>query len=244
MSQPVRCISTVREPAHDGAQPADWRYECKRPRCESVGRSVRLSDSAGVFEQLFEDEVQLCIWNRDPDEILGSHLERSIRSGGWARRMAVPVMERGMRAAVQEFLAGSEGGLGRIRLATELLGLIDLFAMLSDARRIDVRIVATRRRICPRFHTDALRLRLLCTWVGEGTEWVAQEDVVAGTARSGSGGSSMARLVRADATVHRMDTFAVGVLKGAAWPHNRGRGAVHRSPRANDWRVWVSLASL
>jgi Protein of unknown function (DUF1826) len=63
-------------------------------------------------------------------------------------------------------LAGFEEDLGRVRWATELLCLIDLFAALSDTQRVGVRMVATPRCTCPRFHTDAVGLRLLCTWQG------------------------------------------------------------------------------
>jgi Protein of unknown function (DUF1826) len=223
-----------------------WRYECTQLCYESVGCSARLANSAGVFEQLFEEQVQLCIWRRAPDEILRAYLERSVRSGAWERRMEVSVREPSLDEKVRGLLAGFEEDLGRVRWATELLCLIDLFAALSDTQRVGVRMVATPRCTCPRFHTDTGALRLLCTWVGEGQEWLAQEDGVATATGSMSVSNelSVAGRAHSGATVRRMDTFAVGVFKGEGWPGNRGRGAVHRSPRPAHWRVWVALDSL
>jgi len=223
-----------------------WRYECTQLRHESVGCSARLADSAGVFEQLFEEQVQLCIWRRAPDEILRAYLERSVRSGAWERRMEVSIREPSLDEKVRRLLAGFEEDLGRVRWATELLCLIDLFAALSDTQRVGVRMVATPGCTCPRLHTDAVGLRLLCTWVGEGQEWVAREDGVAMAtgSMSVSNGSPVTGRAYSSATVHRMDTFAVGVFKGEGWPGNHGRGAVHRSPQPADWRVWVALDSL
>jgi Protein of unknown function (DUF1826) len=240
MSQPVQrlpvtVLSTCPRPS---APTGSCRYDDARLRYESVGRSVRVAESAGVFEQLFEEEVQLCIWKRASDEILGAYLDRAVCPGGWERRMEVSIAEPSLAEAVQGLLAGFEGGLGRVRLTTELLSLIDLFATLSDSQRVGVRMVATERRTCPRFHADAVGLRLLCTWVGEGTEWVAEEEVI----RPDTG--SAAGPVRAGAAVHQMPPFAVGVFKGDLWPGNDGCGAVHRSPQPTGWRVFVSLDGL
>lgn len=155
--------------------------------------------------------------------------------------MEVPVVEPNLDEAVEKLLAGFENGLGRIRLTTELAWLIDLFATLSDTQRVGVRMAAAQHRTCPRFHTDAVGLRLLCTWVGEGTEWVAGEDLVEAASESRVDRSSPWGPVRPGAAIHRMNPFAIGVFKGDDWPGNRCRGVVHRSPQPAHWRVWVSL---
>lgn len=239
-------VGTARARAAVSTRSERWRHECPQLRHESVGGSARLADSAGVFEQLFEEQVQVCIWRRAPDEILRAYLERSVRSDAWERRMEVSVREPSLDEKVHRLLEGFEEGLGRVRWATELLCLIDLFAALSDTQRVGVRMVATSRCTCPRFQTDTAALRLVCTWVGEGQEWMAREDGVAMAmgSMSASNGSPVAGRTHFGATVHRMDTFAVAVFKGEGWPGNHGRGAVHRSPQPADWRVWVALDSL
>ena len=85
-------------------------------------------------------------------------------------------------------------------------------------------------------------LRLLCTWIGEGTEWLAHEDVI--RKRLGHQPGGWGEVKKSRAKVHRMEPFAVGVLKGEGWPGNIGRGAVHRSPAPATWRVFVSLDAL
>jgi Protein of unknown function (DUF1826) len=239
-------LGTARARPAVGTRPERRRHECTQLSHESVGCSARVAGSAGVFEQLFEEHVQVCVWRRAPDEILRAYLERSVRSGAWERRMEVSVREPSLDETVRGLLAGFEEDLGRVRWATELLCLIDLFAALSDTQRVGVRMVATPRCTCPRFHTYTGALRLLCTWVGEGQEWVAREDgaPMATESMSVSNGSPAAGRAHSGGTVHRMDIFAVGVFKGESWPGNRGRGAVHRSPRPAHWRVGVALDSL
>jgi hypothetical protein len=213
-------------------------YVPQEVQITSVGKGALLCDSAAVFEGIFDVDIALCIWNRVPDEILSAYLQRSVSTGTWERMARVDARE----PHLEELLCGFEQSVGKIRLATELTGLVDLLATLTDAQSVGIRMTATRQRECPHFHVDRVGLRLLCTWMGEGTEWLAQEDVVREQLGHQPGGWAEVR--RPGAPLHRMDPFAVGVFKGEGWPGNAGRGAVHRSPAPTAWRVFVSLGAL
>jgi Protein of unknown function (DUF1826) len=204
----------------------------QRAPAATVGSAAVLCDSAAVFEHIFDEAVALCIWNRAPDPILTDYLECLARLAPWERLARIRVREPNFG----ELLAGLEPAVGRIRLVTELTGLVDLFATLTDTEVVGVRITATKCRECPRFHVDRVGLRLLCTWLGEGTEWLAHEDVIRGRLSH-----QPAEVERSGAIIQRMQPFAVAVLKGEQWPGNAGRGAVHRSPDPRGSRVYVSL---
>jgi hypothetical protein len=214
------------------------RYAPQGARVTSVGTAALLCDNAGVFERIFDEDIALCIWNRMPDEILSAYLQRTASTGNWERMACVDACE----PHFEELLCGFEESVGKIRLVTELAGLVDLFETLTDAQSVGIRMAATRHRECPRFHVDRVGLRLLCTWMGEGTEWLAHEDVIRERLGHQSGGRGEVK--RPGAPVHHMEPFAVGVFKGEAWPGNAGRGAVHRSPAPSTWRVFVSLDAL
>jgi hypothetical protein len=207
-------------------------------RTTAIGSAAFECDSASVFERVFADDVAVCVWNRPQDEILCDYLKRTVRSGTWQRTTRVDPIEPEFDEVLYDFA----DGLGKIRLVTELSGLVDLFATLADAQRVGVRMTATMQRECPRFHVDRVGLQLLCTWVGEGTEWLAHEDVIRERLGHQLGGRGEVKKPRAK--VHRMQPFAVGALKGEAWPGNVGRGAVHRSPAPASCRVFVSLDAL
>jgi hypothetical protein len=194
-----------------------------------------------VFERIFDEGTANCIWNRRPDDILDDYLHDSVRSGAWERQARVDATA----LELDELLTGFENGLGRIRFVTELTNLIDLYATLSDSRTVGLRMTATQRAMCPRFHADHVGLRLLCTWIGEGTEWLAQEDVVREhLGHPNAGVSPASGAMRPGAVIHRMSPFAVGVFKGDLWPGSNGLGAVHRSPQPTRWRVIMSLDAL
>ena len=220
--------------------PRDARTRCvpQSARVACIGRAALLCDSAGVFERIFDEDIALCIWNRPPDEILSAYLQRTASTGNWERMARVDACG----PHFEELLCGFEDCVGKIRLVTELAGLVDLFATLTDAQSVGIRMTATRQRECPRFHVDRVGLRLLCTWLGEGTEWLAHEDVIREQLGHPSGGCCEVK--RPGAAIQHMEPFAVGVFKGEAWPGNAGRGAVHRSPAPSTWRVFVSLDAL
>jgi hypothetical protein len=213
-------------------------YVPQGARVTPVGRAALLCDSAAVFERIFDEDIALCVWNRVPDDILWAYLQRTARTGTWERMARICACEPDF----EELLCGFEESVGRIRLVTELTGLVDLFATLTDAGSVGIRMTATRQRECPRFHVDRVGLRLLCTWMGEGTEWLAHEDVMREQLGHQPGG--LGEVKRPGAPIQRMDPFAVGVFKGDGWPGNAGRGAVHRSPAPTAWRVFVSLDAL
>ena len=210
-------------------------------RFTAAGSSVAIADHASVFERIFDDDVTICIWNRPPDPILANYLRHSVSSGSWERRARVEVTSPDF----EQLLAGFQPDVGRVRWMTELSALVDLFATLTDARAVGLRITATDRATCPRFHCDQVGLRLLCCWVGEGTEFLAEEDVIRDAigSRPQSVGFA-AGPVRPGGVVRQMRSFAVGAFKGDLWPGNEGRGAVHRSPQPEGWRVFVSLDEL
>lgn len=224
------------EPAHNRVVPATTGL-----RFTPIGSSAAVSDHPSVFERLFDDAVTVCVWNRPPDPILVSYLEDSVRSGSWKRKAQIEAA--GPR--FDELLAGFDADVGRVRWITELTALVDLFATLTDAQTIGLRVTATARATCPRFHADQVGLRLLCSWLGEGTEWLAEEDVSRGALglQQPSVGSTTG-VLRPGGVVRQMPAFAVGAFKGDLWPGNGGRGAVHRSPRPGGWRVFVSLNEL
>lgn len=207
-------------------------------RCTSVGSTAVVSDHPSVFESIFGDAVTVCIWNRQPDPILTNYLRESARSGSWERRARVDVTD----PRLEELLTGFKADVGRVRWVTELSALIDLFATLTDSRTVGLRVTATDRATCPRFHSDQVGLRLLCSWLGEGTEWLAEEDVIREPAEPTNMCSRFAAgPVRPGGVVRQMRPFAVGVFKGELWPGNQGHGAMHRSPQPVGRRVFVSL---
>lgn len=101
-------------------------------------------------------------------------------------------------------------------LSRDILRLGGLYQTLED-RDWRVRLETAERRTCPAFHEDAVRLRLLVTYRGPGTEWTTGSDPT---------------------QVREIPAGAVAVFKGRAWPSSDR--LLHRSARASVRRPrWV-----
>lgn len=91
-------------------------------------------------------------------------------------------------------------------LYADLRRLAARFAALSASPVVRMRLEHVIDNSCRKFHVDAVGLRLLCTYAGPGTEWMAP------------GGE-----------IRRMTTMEVAVFKGSAFP-GAGPRVPHRSP--------------
>lgn len=131
---------------------------------------------------------------------------------------------------------------GRPALAADIATLMEILHRMPRSGRVRMRLERITTDACRLFHTDTLPLRLVCTYRGNGTEWLGED----GCDRSGLGKGDNARICRDPAAIHRMPEGWAGLMKGNLWPgtsNGSPGGLVHRSPplAPGDWRLFLSL---
>ena len=125
---------------------------------------------------------------------------------------------------------------GHRAFCADIATLTALYADLFGLQGIGLRLRTLDKPMCPKFHVDSVTCRLVCTYGGIGTEWLADSDVNRAKLGVGSGGLSDAEsglLLNAKA-IQVMPAYAIGLLKGSAWEGNELQGAVHRSPQVTS----------
>lgn len=175
-------------------------------------------------------EPTLTFWRRPERHAfrpLLRYYERAEAAGDLESGLVSTVVEIGRRG-VADCLPPVPKRLlaARSAFADELRRLIGRFAAAADIMAIRVRLEVERDDRCRYFHTDRIGLRLLCTYLGPGTEWVP--DAFAN--RSALGGGDNAAIVPDPRRVERLAPFWVGLFKGDLHPDCTGRGCIHRSP--------------
>jgi hypothetical protein len=125
------------------------------------------------------------------------------------------------------------GGLVWLDLARPLARM---FAELFETNHLGARLTLSPSPMCPRFHVDRVVCRLVVSFSGPGSEFLADEDV-----RRSSLGAKDDSVERPGTPIHRLKTGEVGLLKGESWPRNAGRGIVHRSPAGQERRLVMTL---
>jgi hypothetical protein len=200
---------TARPPARDVVV-APYAVDCSE-----------LADLARILET----GVQLAVHCRGPNRHLDGFLKCACAGLGQGIR---EVVEAGRLPRVGGLLERADSA----PLAEELVFLTGLYTDLIGCPAVGLRIEVLEQPMCPRFHVDRVGVRLLCTWRGPGTEWL--DDAWADRRRLGTGSGGLpdeqSGLMLPGAAIQSVPTHAIALLKGAGWPGNEPRGAIHRSP--------------
>ena len=119
-------------------------------------------------------------------------------------------------------------------LFKDISKLVKMFCELFEENRAWLRIDAISKPMCPRFHTDYVRCRLVTTYVGPGTQWLPHHLVNRSKLGHGNQGQpdDKSGLFQKNVKIEQLDIGHVALLKGESWDGNNGSGLVHRSPHA------------
>ncbi|MGL6290573.1 MAG: DUF1826 domain-containing protein [Silanimonas sp.] len=181
----------------------------------------RESASAAVFAGVADGACTAAIWRRP----LASDLREDVATMAALpafRHRAVLGADR-PALAVEAVLAPLGGAARWPAFARELRQLLALVGALEGLAPRSLRLECIDDDGCRLFHADRVAARLLCTYVGAGTELLPE--AAADRTRMGQGDNR--HVVDADAIV-RVSTGAVLLMRGDLSPH--GPGVLHRSP--------------
>lgn len=188
--------------------------------------------------EIFDSDCQISVLARPPAPDIQDYFAR-----------ATPRMGEGFLVSLERGRSLSASMLPEERNRQSALADIDflttLFSDLLDCPAVGVRVEVTRRPMCPRFHVDRVGIRLLCSYVGAGTQWL--DDRYADRSQLGIPSAALNQdapgLVLSPAAHHQVPENAIALLKGSAWQGNELRGVIHRSPvQANPDAARVLLA--
>lgn len=170
-----------------------------------------LGESPQVLTEILQEDVNLAVWRRQ----LPGHIDNfadvmlSLQQP-LAESLTLELLPDGEVPALPGLAAAYADLQGYDGFVADVSWLIGAFACLVDARRVGLRLRVLDGAMCPRFHVDHVPLRLICTYAGPGSEWLAIPDAL---------------------QVNRLAGGDVALLKGERWLGNEGAGLVHRSPQ-------------
>jgi hypothetical protein len=130
---------------------------------------------------------------------------------------AEDVPEAALRQVMQALPCGAPA-----TLAADIGHLARLFVAVAGTKALRIRLEAFAGPGCHRWHADAVGLRLLCTYAGEGTDILPL-----------AGGAKAARRLdptRLPVAPQRLGLGQPAILKGEGFAGNAGQGCIHRSP--------------
>ena len=121
-------------------------------------------------------------------------------------------------------------------LIADISRVVKLFCDLFNVNQVWLRLDAIDSPMCPRFHTDNLKCRLVTTYKGPATQWLPNDLVNRDMLGHGNDGKpdEESGLFLKNTDIEELDVGHVALLKGEGWIGNEGKGLVHRSPHKED----------
>ena len=107
----------------------------------------------------------------------------------------------------------------------DISSLVELYGKTAKASSYRLLLATVSTNMCRKFHTDINSLRLLCTYVGPGTNWIPDELLDDNNPKVGRGNFET---VVKDEHIQQVPTGDVVILKGALY--DEAKPIVHRSP--------------
>jgi hypothetical protein len=208
-----------------------------------TARRAVVSDDPADLARIYEEDVHLCVIERAPETDVAAFAEALTASGRPVERIEEVQFER---YAFDRLLPEGRDLPGHAPWCRDVARLTALFCDLFAIERVGLRLRVLDHAMCSRFHVDHVPARLVCTYGGIGTQWLADESVDRSKLGPGAGGlpdEASGLILNADA-IQTLPPYAIGLLKGARWPGNEHHGIVHRSPRPtpeNPRRLLLTL---
>ncbi|MEO0470608.1 MAG: DUF1826 domain-containing protein [Bacteroidota bacterium] len=192
-----------------------------------TGRHLRCNNWAEM-SAICESDNNLAYWPRQKDTEITRFLDALTKLDtppeAFKESLLAPQMSEHLAAHLAPFSKGHEEGFQR--LIADVHELATSFATLASSPKLRATFTLISNDMCRLFHTDAIELRLLCTYIGPGTLWVPDQYVNWDNMRE----STNEARVRDLRQVQQFSPFEVGILKGAMYEANDGPAVLHRSP--------------
>ena len=213
----------------------------EKPNTKIIERIMQQSSSPEVMTSIYEENCNIAIWKRQLPEAFVSSIESSFTTQP-PLTYSIVVNATSVEKDIEQIVLDREYGA---QLREYIKQTVDMFCCLFEGSRVGLRLSTLNKAMCPRFHVDRVPCRLITTFCGKGTEWLAHKNVNRSKLGHGNGGKpdDKSGLFNNSGDINTLACGDVALLKGETWEGNEGAGLVHRSPplKSNESRLLMTL---
>ena len=205
-----------------------------------IRRSVT-SDTPNILSEIYQDDVNIAIWQNGLSAQTQDEAKQLIFDEG---KLNLEIAA-GPNDVITQLVSKHEGLSNTEHLNQHIQKLVDMFCTLFELKRAGIRLSILDQAMCPKFHVDKIPCRLVSTFSGPATQWIAHQDVV--YSKLGKASFNVSDDISGIYTdvlhIQTMRTGDVALLKGSNWQNNEMSGLVHRSPQQteNEKRLVITL---
>lgn len=193
-----------------------FRPEQTQPETLRFARQCLSPEPEGLTG-IFQPDVNLAVWQRILSAPLTDYAHFLLHNLPLPLQQMLPVSAIAADTGKQ-----LPDGPGKAAFIADLVQVAEMFACLMDCPQLGLRLRVLDQPMCPRFHSDHLVCRLVCTYTGPATEWHAGPVTAAEPAR-------------------QLQSGDVALLKGSGWEDSACYAISHRSPASPARRLLLTL---
>jgi len=195
---------------------------------------------ASIFSDIYKDDINIVNWKRDLSESLKASVNNFLLSNPNFKK-TINVSPHNAFSNIKEALGTNE----QIELAENITELVEMYCYLFDLSEAGLRLTSLDKAMCPKFHVDSIPCRMVTTYQGVATQWLAHDTVNRDKLGHGSKGldDNKSGLYESENDIQQLQCGEVALLKGEYWHNNEYAGLVHRSPipAAGENRLLLTL---
>jgi len=190
------------------------------------------SKNADALASIYEDDINLTVWQRTLSPELLSAAQKILQSNHTFRISTTVTPDETFSGLYNTLGGDTEAKL----ISYDVAQIVEMFCCLFDLERVGLRLTTLDKAMCPKFHVDRVPARLITTYSGIATEWLPHHIVDRSKLGRGSNGKSDAEsgIYRDQSDIQQLNHGDVSLLKGESWLGNEGGGLVHRSPSLSN----------
>jgi hypothetical protein len=177
-----------------------------------------IDSSPLILGEICSADKSIAIWQRGTDTHIQRYFKHAFSSLGLGVRGVFSLQS--MKKELERVLPSTSGQKDVI---DDIYLLADMLTCLFSCDNVGLRLVPLTNAMCPKFHTDHIPVRMICTYMGPATEWLPSSHADPKT------------------DVQQMAKFDVALLKGSAWEGHNGMAITHRSCQLEGMQQRVLL---
>ena len=193
------------------------------------------SDQISDFVEIYSDKVELVSIDRQNYDDFQALCHQFIKSKKELNLRWIQNIND--EETFEEILPETLNPKLRSMIQKEIIDSSRLLSELMGCNKIEVRLAKLESPMCPIFHIDRIRCRLLITLCGECTEWISNSDV---DWEIFSNREKNKIPIKSGKFINRLEVGRWSILKGSEWDKDFN-GVVHRSPNEIGERLLLSL---
>ncbi|WP_171036739.1 DUF1826 domain-containing protein [Pseudoalteromonas ruthenica] len=195
-------------------------------------KTARASSNVDVLPSIYQPAHNIVIWKRALDSTIRGQIQTLIQ----AQPNLALTSTVSAKSVLHTLQSNFDNHQDYQALFSDISTLVDMFSCLLDCEHVGLRLKVISQAMCPRFHIDRVPVRLVTTYQGPGSQWLAHADADYSKLGSGNQGLSDEKsgLYRHAEHIHQLQAGDVALLKGQLWPDGEHSALVHRSPPQHD----------